>query len=818
MVAAGVSAPLIGGGVHRITSTVLTSAALVALALFSVGSVLEHRVLRFSKAAWILPLLIAIPILQSIPLPLAVRQIFDPNGVALLKNLIPSASHFPLSLDPPITRVLIGRAALAFAFFIIAYHLASGQAHRYLIPRAVGLAAIVAVTVGIAHQLVGVTKIYGLLTSTHRTLLVGPFVNANHTAELLELGTFACLACAFQRPTMMNRVCWFVGMFLCAGGTAATLSRGGILGLGVGIVSFALLQHFSGEHRARVQRRGRTSLIWGVSLLSFVVLAVAAVGASQLIERFRSADVTGDIRFRVWRDSLRVLAAHPFGIGRGAFDRVYPIYKTVKTPFALRFAFVENESLQLLIDGGWFFYALLVIAAGFLVLAFARQARRDRIEAALVAGLVAVLAHNLVDFGLETPGVLLPFLGILATVLGRARAENPRTPGWGRWSLVAFAAVGCLVGIVATLHSSYDNFDVELRQARTVGEKRQVLIRARAAHPIDYFYTLADAELEPLRAGQGQPSPRFHTLNQALMLCPSCETVHLEVARSLWSLGLRRQGLLEYRSAVELQPTLFRQVVGELFREGARPEELASVATLDSARLIEVARFLGSTGRTSEAATVLSQAQALGAPRNEVLLNQAELQLKLGQTAALESSLKALHDLHVDDPRRDILEARAVLAVSGREGADRALAILDAAAVRHAGDADLQRARVDIVSSYEKWGAAARALEGYKQALYARDGSATEAHLASARILARMGRWTDALGEYRIALADQPTNVGLWMELGGASEAAGRIETAHDAYATAARLSPSNPEASRALQRLADVRREFSEKQAATGL
>jgi cytochrome c-type biogenesis protein CcmH/NrfG len=55
------------------------------------------------------------------------------------------------------------------------------------------------------------------------------------------------------------------------------------------------------------------------------------------------------------------------------------------------------------------------------------------------------------------------------------------------------------------------------------------------------------------------------------------------------------------------------------------------------------------------------------------------------------------------------------------------------------------------------------------------------------------------------------------MELGGASEAAGRIETAHDAYATAARLSPSNPEAARALNRLADVRRQFSEKQAATG-
>ena len=32
-----------------------------------------------------------------------------------------------------------------------------------------------------------------MFPSTARTLLVGPFVNANHTAELLELAAFTCL-------------------------------------------------------------------------------------------------------------------------------------------------------------------------------------------------------------------------------------------------------------------------------------------------------------------------------------------------------------------------------------------------------------------------------------------------------------------------------------------------------------------------------------------------------------------------------------------------------------------------------------------------
>jgi cytochrome c-type biogenesis protein CcmH/NrfG len=74
-----------------------------------------------------------------------------------------------------------------------------------------------------------------------------------------------------------------------------------------------------------------------------------------------------------------------------------------------------------------------------------------------------------------------------------------------------------------------------------------------------------------------------------------------------------------------------------------------------------------------------------------------------------------------------------------------------------------------------------------------------------------MGRLTDALGEYRIALGDQSQNVALWMELGSVSESAGRLETAHEAYAMATRLSHNNPDAARGLQRLADRRHEFNE-------
>jgi len=337
-------------------------------------------------------------------------------------------------------------------------------------------------------------------------------------------------------------------------------------------------------------------------------------------------------------------------------------------------------------------------------------------------------------------------------------------------------------------------------------QKKEILARARAAHPVDYFYALAYADLEPLRSTPGRPSPRFHALNQALILCPECESVHLDVAENLWAVGQRRQALLEYRSTVELQPRFFTSVLGDLSRKGAKPAELASIATFDPARMIDVAQFLRDTGRVSDAVTVLSQAEVMGASTPEVLLSRAGLQLDLGHLDAARATLTSLGAPRFDDPRLALLEARAVLAGGAPNAPDQALAILDAATVRSPTNVELQRLRVDLVTRYHKWIAVARAMEGFKRALYTRDGRATEAHVASARILGELGRWSDSIGEYRIALADQPTDVALWMELGRAAESAGHTDTARDAYATSARLSPNNPDITRALQRLADER------------
>ncbi len=344
----------------------------------------------------------------------------------------------------------------------------------------------------------------------------------------------------------------------------------------------------------------------------------------------------------------------------------------------------------------------------------------------------------------------------------------------------------------------------------TPAARHALLARAQKTHPLDYFYALEDARAEPLKGPPGSPSPRLHGLNRAMLLCPTCEAVHVEVARNLWTMGLRSQALLEWRTAVDLQPRLFSPMLGELFASGAKPQELAAVASSSTARLLDLVAFLNERSRIADAFVVLDQADALGAPRSESLVVRAGLQLATRQTAAAAVTVSEAEAAGIRDPRLAVFRSRILIAQQGANGADAALAVLDEAATRTPANLGVQTERVELVTGFKKWNAASRAIEGYKLALYGSGTSPTPAHIADARIKAEMGRLNAALDEYRIALADQPGNVSLWLEYGRTADAGGHVATAREAYAEAARLSPNSPDilnAQRALeQRRAELR------------
>ena len=163
---------------------------------------------------------------------------------------------------------------------------------------------------------------------------------------------------------------------------------------------------------------------------------------------------------------------------------------------------------------------------------------------------------------------------------GDSTEESPRAART-RWAVAALAASALVFGI-----GSRRSF--QLRQLRRASQdshdcltpRRELLIRAQKVHPLDYFYALEEARFEPARGSARHAVARASTRSTAR--CASVRPARrctLEVARNLWHFGLRPQALLEWRTAVDLQPSLFTAALGELFSTGAKPQELAAVAS-----------------------------------------------------------------------------------------------------------------------------------------------------------------------------------------------------------------------------------------------
>ena len=98
------AAPLVVGGVHRVPMILLMVVAALGLGLVALGTS-PRRPLRVGVGVALPLALLLVPLLQSLPLPLALRGLLDPNGNALLLDSdLATVKLWPLSLDPALTR------------------------------------------------------------------------------------------------------------------------------------------------------------------------------------------------------------------------------------------------------------------------------------------------------------------------------------------------------------------------------------------------------------------------------------------------------------------------------------------------------------------------------------------------------------------------------------------------------------------------------------------------------------------------------------------------------------------------------------------
>jgi O-antigen ligase len=444
--------PWFFGGVLRETLKLTLIVGLFAVALAYLGQLRGRALLLPAIPLWPLAGLLALGLLQLVPLPPPLHALVAPGSHAIWHPAVPAAAGIlgaswrPVSVDPAATR-----ESIAFAGLLGLLLLLSAPA---LTSRRGALRAALAVALG--GTLVGVFAVatrtaFGPLLYGHIAVPTispyGPFVNKNHFAGYVAMTTLLaaglCLGLKQDAERRTKDGDWRsgprAGLVLAAGACAlagalavlVSLSRGGSLGLVAGAGVFVLVHVLATRARkgATQDRRLAAWLSLGaVVLLAVVIVVLPAESKERLRSSVSLGDTSASFRLTTWASTLRLVRQSPLvGFGYGGFESAYPAFKASLGDFQVQHP--ENQALELLAEGG--LVALLLVAAGLRVFGGAAVAgsrqrgeplRRGMVTGA-AAGLAALIVQDAVDFNLHVPSNAFVF-AFLAAVVAAGRGSH----------------------------------------------------------------------------------------------------------------------------------------------------------------------------------------------------------------------------------------------------------------------------------------------------------------------------------------------------------------------------------------------------------
>ena len=348
--------------------------------------------------------LIAVVALQLVPLPPALLRVVSPGSFSFYNDrlLLPLSAWKPITASPPDTaRGLVFLAAMALLYRAVYREFDHPTWRRRLVIGIVTAGFFMTIE-ALVQQAYSAHVIYGVWRPLFDWAVFGPYITKNLFAGYMlmavALGMALCLESldALRRAWKRRRrrawlalgdaegnafLRWAAISMVLVTGLLATGSRGGLLGLAAIAATFVVV----------ARRRGTTVL---------AVALVAALGLAWIgLAEHRAGFVTRglSVRREVWIDSLSMIPDHPvFGAGFNAFGTSYPPRQHVWR--TLWIGTTHNEYLQIVIDLG----LAGVIPAGLLMWTLLRRgaaaARVGPLQAGAFAGVVAVMAHNLVDY------------------------------------------------------------------------------------------------------------------------------------------------------------------------------------------------------------------------------------------------------------------------------------------------------------------------------------------------------------------------------------------------------------------------------------
>jgi tetratricopeptide (TPR) repeat protein len=820
------------GGLHWAVLVICAALAVTA-------AVLVLEVVPAPRAVLAPPIfllgLAAFTALQCVPLPAGLVALLSPSSADVwARALIPFGEAAPawvtLSLDPGATVVEVVRWT-TYASLLLSAIVAGARRGPTWGATTLFYSALVVGGITLLHGLLGLSSVYGL----YRPMFpqgrwhIGPLLNSNNLAGYLNLGLLSGMGLTLSRRPSISRIGVGVGVAALAAMVAISGSRAGVVALlaGFGAIGLSIFRA-----KDSIQRVGKLGPALG-AVAGAALLAWLGSSNESLHELFdRNIE-----KLQVFPFIAPLVRDHAvFGVGRGAFESVFPAYHVGAAN--LYFAHPENFAAQWIAEWGVPVGAVVTVALAWVLLRARREAEASLSAAGIWAGLVALVLQNLLDLGFEVPGVMAAAMLGLGALWGRAHRHDVIQASGGNapsvpvnWRLrISGAAVltGLAVGAFwfgrngdtadrRRIHEALLRTDT--KAPGSVASARRALRAATARHPADPYFPRIGAVLA-FSTGDQNPVP---WLGRALDRGMKIGQTHFELARVLAAAHARKQALLELKLAVTYQPNIGEEVVRLAMRLARTFDDLAlTVPDEDApgARMLELlAIYAGGRGDTDVRERCLRAALAR-APESvsvRVALAYDRLAGIVARDAAsacagerrplclqeIEAQIAAIARLAPESPQAAILKAR-VLVVLGR--ARNAEELLRQECPKFSGDLfqSCVRARVEMAvasRSPELLGAASRDLTAI--------GCNSSAACADLMTFlgfqaANLGDFGGALTYYQRSVNEEPTANG-WAGVAAAATALGEHALAASALKQQLRISPGDQ---RAVQRLNEETRQ----------
>lgn len=372
----------------------------------------DWRALLPSLPLW---LLLAWALLQTVPFAVGQPQTGPPES-------LPAQPLPTVSFDPQATREAAAKLLALAIYFSTALVVLRHPTRLQLTARALSVFGLGISLLAIVQRLTWNGKLYWIRPVSAFVAPFGPYGNYNHFAGLIELLFPLPLAwLIFSRCRLDERIFHGVAVTLMVTAAVLSMSRAGILSIGIQLLAFGFLM---------VMNRRRSAL--PLVILVAVILLSLWIGYEPLQRRLSSfssgaSEHSVVTRLSYWKSSWRIFLDHPLtGVGLGAFPTVYPSYGSSSSRYE-RLEQAHNDYLQLLTDtgvvGGVIFlsaFAWLLLTLKSILIKFNHFQLEDR---AVILGatisIIGIAVHSVFDFNLQIASNALLFLIVLALVLSR---------------------------------------------------------------------------------------------------------------------------------------------------------------------------------------------------------------------------------------------------------------------------------------------------------------------------------------------------------------------------------------------------------------